>query len=73
MPSELVAGINERNVVWVVSAEELEGSGFPLPLKAGGSDKVVDGTRVQNIEWVDDKTHVARDGTITLYELRVMG
>lgn len=71
-PAELVAGIDERNQVWMVSAEDLEGSGFPLPLKTGGSDKVVSGTRVMNIQDVDDRTHRI-GGVVTLYELRVMG
>jgi hypothetical protein len=49
-PGELTAGIDQRMQVWLVLAEDLEASGFPLPLKTGGSDKVVSGTRVMNVE-----------------------
>jgi hypothetical protein len=71
LPEELVGGVNQGDRKVIVSAEDLEAKGFPLPLKPG-VDKVMVRGRLMSIEDVDDSTlRVA--GELIAYRLRVRG
>lgn len=53
-PNELVGGITQADRKVIVMAEDI--GAFPVPIKTGGSDKVVVRGRVMNIQEVDDST-----------------
>jgi hypothetical protein len=55
-----------------VLAEDVEPGAIVLPLKTGGTDKIVDAGRVYNIQAVDDSTRKMQ-GVLIAYELSVRG
>lgn len=55
-PEELVGGITQGHRQVRILAEDVESSGFPMPLKKGSTDRiVVDGKQLM-IENIDDST-----------------
>jgi hypothetical protein len=56
----------------ILLAEDVEASGFPIPIKAGGVDRIVVRGKVMMVQSVDDSTRRVAD-TLIAYELRVTG
>lgn len=71
-PEELIGGITQGDRKVYILAEDLENSGFPLPLKIGGSDVLVVRERAMSIRVVDDSTH-RLGGELIAYEIRAAG
>lgn len=71
-PHEIVNGMKLGSRKAIVLAEDIEASGIPLPLSKSGTDKLVDGVRVYNIDEVDDTSRRLQD-VVVAYELRVSG
>jgi hypothetical protein len=71
-PEELLSGIEigERHVLLL--AEDVEASGFPLPFRTGGTDKLVVRGRTWNIDDVDDSTFRVA-GELMVYDIRASG
>jgi hypothetical protein len=62
--------IGDRRVI--VLAEDVEASGFPVPLRTGGSDKAVVRGKMLNINVVDDSTRRIA-GVLIAYEIVAVG
>lgn len=72
-PNELVGGIQQGDRKVIVLAEDVENTGFPVPIKTGGSDKIVLASgRVLNIQAVDDNTRRV-GGILIAYEITARG
>ncbi|MGN6549754.1 MAG: hypothetical protein ACTHJ3_07665 [Pararhizobium sp.] len=71
-PNELVSGIEQGDRKVILLAEDVETSGFPVPFKTSGSDKIVARGTMLSIEAVDDSTRRVASVLIA-YELRVRG
>lgn len=71
-PQDLVGGIKQGDRRVIVLALDLDASGFPLPLKTGGTDKAVVRGRVLNIGVVDDSTRRV-GGELLAYEITATG
>lgn len=63
-PEELVGGVNQGQRKVIVLAEDVETSGFPLPIKSGANDRVVVGGKPMMVDHVDE--HTARLGGVQL-------
>jgi hypothetical protein len=71
-PEELIGGITQADRKVILLAEDVETSGFPVPIKSGSSDRVVVRGRQMMIAAVDDSTR--RIGsTLIAYEIRATG
>lgn len=70
--AELVGGIKQGDRRVIVLAEDVETSGFPVPFRTGGTDKVVVRCRVLNIGVVDDSTRRV-GGVLIAYEITATG
>lgn len=71
-PHELVGGINQGDRKIIILAEDVEASGFPLPLRGNSIDKVVFRGKTPGIITVDDSTRRIGD-TLIAYEIRATG
>lgn len=72
-PNELVVGgIKQIYQQVIILAEDVEGTAFTLPFVAAGREKIVDGTKVYNIESPDVQTRKLQ-GVVVAYELTVSG
>lgn len=71
-PDELVAGIKQGDLRLVLLAEDVEASGFPLPLKQGAADRVVVRGRMTTPQAIDDNTRRV-GGVLIAYEIQVRG
>lgn len=69
---EIANGMKQGSKQAIVLAEDLEAAGFPLPFETNGTHKIIDGSRVYNIEQVDETTRKFR-GVVVAYELVVLG
>ena len=69
-PEELVGGVDQRSRRVLLLAEDVEGSGFPSPLRR--NDKVLARGKTMNIEDIDDDT-IRVAGVLIAYDLRVIG
>jgi hypothetical protein len=71
-PEELVGGINQGDRKVFILAEDVESAGFPTPIRAGSSDRILVRGKTLMIQSVDESS--ARIGdTLIAYELRVTG
>jgi hypothetical protein len=71
-PQELASGIMQGNRKAILSAEDVEASGFPLPIRKGGVDSLLVRGAKMTIQSVDDSTR--RIGTVLIaYELGITG
>jgi hypothetical protein len=71
-PEELVGGIKQGDRHLIVLAEDVETSGFPVPFKTGGLDKVIVRGKALNISVVDDSTRRIA-GTLIAYDITATG
>jgi hypothetical protein len=71
-PQELVGGVNVGDRKIIILAEDVETSGFPVPIKAGGTDKIMVRGKSLTILDVDDSTRRIA-GTLVAYEIRASG
>ena len=71
-PEELVGGINQGQRKVIILAEDVASSGFPAPIRQGGTDKIIVRGRTLNIQFVDDSTRRIGD-TLLAYELTTSG
>jgi len=71
-PEELTAGRTQADRKVFILAEDVEASGFPLPLKQGSTDRILVRGRLMTLTEIDDSTH--RVGpTLVAYEIRATG
>lgn len=63
-PEELVGGVNQGQRKVIILAEDVESSGFPVPIKAGSSDRVIINGKMMMIDAVDE--HTARLGDVQM-------
>jgi hypothetical protein len=71
-PEELVGGINQGSRKVILLAEDVEGSAFPIPIKAGSTDRIVAHGKTLMINDVDTST--ARVGeTLIAYLITATG
>jgi hypothetical protein len=71
-PEELVGGITQGHRQVRLLAEDVESSGFPVPIKKGSTDRIVVDGKTLMIENVDDNT--ARiGGTLIGYIITATG
>lgn len=71
-PEELIGGITQGSRRVVILAEDVESSGFPTPIRARGTDRLVVHGRPMIIETVD--TNTARIGdTLIAYLITATG
>ena len=71
-PDELIGGINQGDRKIILSAEDLETAGFPLPLKENSTDRVIVRGRTLMIAAIDDSTHRVA-GVLNAYQIRATG
>jgi hypothetical protein len=71
-PHEMIPGRQIGNRRVIVLAEDVEASGFPVPLRTGGSDKAVVRGKMLNINVVDDSTRRIA-GVLIAYEIVAVG
>lgn len=71
-PEELVGGISQADRKVILLAEDVEASGFPVPIKSGSTDKLVIRGRQMMISEVDDST-VRVGSTLIAYKIRATG
>lgn len=71
-PEELVGGITQGHRKIIMLAEDVESSGFPVPIKANSTDRVVVRGKTLMIENVDDSTRRV-EGTLIAYEITASG
>lgn len=71
-PEELASGVMQGNRKCLISAEDVEASGFPLPLRAGGTDAVVARGAKMTIQSVDDSTRRV-GGVLIAYQIGITG
>jgi hypothetical protein len=71
-PEELVGGINQGSRQVRLLAEDVEASGFPVPIRAGSTDRIVAHGKTLMINDVDTST--ARvGGTLIAYLITATG
>jgi hypothetical protein len=71
-PEELVGGIKQGDRHLIVLAEDVELTGFPVPFRTGGTDKVIVRDKVLNIGIVDDSTRRI-GGVLIAYDITATG
>lgn len=71
-PEELASGVMQGNRKAIISAEDVEASGFALPIKAKSTDAVVARGGKMTIQSVDDSTRRV-GGILIAYELGIAG
>jgi hypothetical protein len=71
-PEELVGGITQGHRKVIVLAEDVESTGFPVPIARGGLDRVVVRGKTMMIEDVDDST-ARLGGTLLAYLITASG
>ena len=67
-PEELTAGRTQADRKILILAEDVEGSGFPLPLNKGSTDRVLVRGRLMTLTEIDDSTHRV-GSTLVAYEI----
>lgn len=71
-PEELTGGITQGSRKVILLAEDVETSGFPVPIKSGSTDRIISHGKTMMIENVD--TDTARlDGTLIAYLITAKG
>jgi hypothetical protein len=71
-PEELVGGINQGSRKVILLAEDVEGSAFPIPIKAGSTDRIVAHGKTLMINDVDTSTARVGD-TLIAYLITATG
>ena len=71
-PEELVAGITQGHRQIRILAEDVETSGFPVPIKKGSTDRAVVRGKALMIEDIDDST-ARLGGTLIGYIITASG
>ncbi len=71
-PDELTANMKQGDAMALVLAEDVEGTAFTLPFIAGGMEKIVDGTKVYNIQSANVNTRKIQ-GVAVAYEISISG
>lgn len=71
-PQELTDGIDQGDRKVILLADDVSASGFPVPIKLGGSDKIIVRGRTLNVQSVDDTTRSVA-GQVIAYEIQARG